>query len=113
MKASEVDADKVFAALADKNRRKVVELLHEKEASVQEMLPYFLVSFQGLAKHVNILADAQIITKTRKGKSMICKLNPEALKVSLKWMEHYSRLWNESFDKLDELINTDNANNEG
>lgn len=104
MTAPSIDTDKVFSALADKNRRKVVELLHKKEASIQELLPFFSVSFQGLSKHIKVLEEAQIVEKKRQGKFMICSLNRDALHTSLQWMERYSKLWNASFDTLEQLV---------
>jgi len=104
MTVSSIDTDKVFSALADKNRRKVVELLHKKEASIQELLPFFSVSFQGLSKHIKVLEDAQVVRKKRDGKFMMCSLNREALQESLQWMERYSKLWQASFDTLERLI---------
>lgn len=103
MKTKE-NTDKIFSALADKSRRKVVEMLHEKDSSILELTQSFPMSFQALSKHVKILEEAQIVTKKRRGKFMICSLNNHALKRSLEWISYYSNFWNESFNKLDSLI---------
>ncbi len=97
--------DKVFAALADKNRRKIIEILHEKDLSILEMTSSFSISFQALSKHIKILEEARLLSKRRQGKFMICSLNKASLNTSLKWISYYSDFWNESFDKLDHLIN--------
>lgn len=94
----------IFSALADKNRRRVIELLHEKEASILELTKSFDMSFQALSKHINILERAGIVSKRRQGKHAFCSLEHEALKKSLRWISYYSNFWNQSFDKLDTLI---------
>ncbi|MEO9802607.1 MAG: metalloregulator ArsR/SmtB family transcription factor [Reichenbachiella sp.] len=99
-----VDTDKVFSALSDGNRRKIIELLHNKEASIIELAEFFPISFQALSKHVNILESAQILNKEKKGKYRVLSLNQKALQTSLEWISYYSNFWNESFDKLNVII---------
>ncbi len=96
--------DKVFSALADKSRRKVVEMLHKKDSTILELSEAFTMSFQALSKHIKILESAGIIAKKKEGKFVICSLDHEALKNSLKWISYHSNFWNESFNKLDKLI---------
>ena len=96
---------KVFSALADSNRRKIIELLHEDNSTLLEMSDKFSISFQALSKHIKILEDAEIVKKTRKGKYRELSLNRLPLKRSLEWISFYANFWSESFDKLDQLIN--------
>ena len=65
------NTDRVFSALADNTRRKVVEMLHEKDASILELSESFSMSFQGLSKHIKILETAGIVNKRKKGKYTI------------------------------------------
>ena len=97
--------DKVFPALSDKNRRKVIELLHNRNSTLLELSEKFAISFQALSKHIKILEDADIVLKEKKGKFRVLSLNRKALKLPLEWISYYSNFWNESFDKLDALIN--------
>jgi len=105
-----INRDLVFAALSDGNRRKVIELLHEKNSTLLELSESFPISFQALSKHIKILENAQIVQKEKKGKYRTLSLNRDALKQSFEWISYYSNLWNHSFDKLDELINKSNLN---
>lgn len=102
--------EKIFPALADKNRRKIIELLSEKDSTLLELADHFAVSFQAMSKHIKILENAEIVTKERKGKYRILSLNRNSLKPSLEWISYYSNFWNESFDKLDEIINNQAQN---
>jgi len=98
------NSDKIFSALADKSRRKIVEILHEKDSSILELTESFSMSFQALSKHIKILEEAKIVSKRKHGKFVICSLNNQALRTSLQWISYYSNFWNESFNKLDNLI---------
>ena len=107
-----VNIDRVFAALADKNRRKIIELLHEKDSTLLELADFFPISFQALSKHIKILESAQILTKEKQGKFRILSLNRNTLKSSLEWISFYANFWNESFDRLDALINEQKSDGE-
>lgn len=100
--------EKVFSALADGNRRKIIELLHVKDSTLLELADQFPVSFQALSKHIKVLESAEIITKRKKGKYRLLSLNRNSLKSSLKWISFYSSFWNDSFDKLEKQINQEN-----
>ena len=97
--------DEVFSALSDGNRRRIIELLHEKDATLLELADHFPISLQALSKHIKILESARILTKEKQGKYRILSLNRNSLQPSLRWISFYSNLWNESLDKLSELIN--------
>jgi len=99
------DADKVFSALSDGNRRRIVEMLDEKDSTLLELAKSFPISFQALSKHINILESAEVLTKKKLGKYRILSLNRDSLRPSLEWISYYSNFWNESIDKLDALIN--------
>ena len=99
------NTDKIFSALADGTRRKIIEKLSVKDSTLLEMTESFSISFQALSKHIKILEVAEIITKEKQGKYRMLSLNRKAFEPSLKWISYYSNFWNQSFDKLDELIN--------
>lgn len=107
MTQEEEKTDLIFSALADKTRRRVVELLHEEDATILGLSDHFSMSFQALSKHIKILENADIVKKSRHGKFFMCSLNHDTLKTSLKWISYYSNFWNGSFNKLDKLIKKD------
>ena len=102
--------DAVFSALSDSNRRRIIELLHVKNATLLELAESFPISFQALSKHIKILESAQILTKEKQGKYRILSLNHETLRSPLEWISFYSSFWNGSFDKLRDIINHTDAN---
>lgn len=100
--------EKVFSALSDGNRRKVIELLHERDSTLLELSEKFSISFQALSKHIKILVEAGVIIKKKAGKYRTLTLNRDPLKESLEWISYYSSFWDESFNKLEEQIKNEN-----
>ena len=97
--------EKVFTALADKNRRKIIELLHKEDSTLLKLSENFPFSFQALSKQIKILEEASIIRKERKGKFRVLSLNRHALKESFEWVSFYSNFWETSFDRLERQLN--------
>ena len=100
--------EKVFSALSDSNRRKIIELLHEDNSTLLELSEKFPISFQAMSKHIKILVDAELVNKTKKGKYRELSLNRNSLLPTLEWISYYSNFWKDSFDKLDNLVNNQN-----
>lgn len=96
--------DRVFHALADPTRRRIVEQLARREHTVMELARDFTISQPAVTKHLNVLADAQIITRRREGRLRYCRLRRAALDDSLAWMARYRRLWNDRLDALEGLL---------
>jgi len=69
--------DKIFKAMADKNRRKIITLLRNKELSVNELLKDFDISQATLSSHLAILRKANLVAFKVLGKQRIYGLNKE------------------------------------
>ncbi len=108
-----MNRDKVFSALSDGNRRRIIELLHQKDSTLLELNESFLFSFQALSKHIKILENAELLTKKKQGKYRVLSLNRNALQLPLEWISFYSNFWNESFDELNDLINKNKIDGDG
>jgi DNA-binding transcriptional ArsR family regulator len=94
-----------FAALSDPTRRAMIERLSRGPASVRGLTEPFALSQQMISKHIACLVRARIVTKTRRGRESICTLRPEAIKTVSNWAISYRQFWEESFDKLDVVVN--------
>ena len=94
-----------FAALSDPTRRAMIERLSQGPASVHRLAEPFALSQQMISKHIACLVRAQIVIKTRHGRESICTLGPEAIKTVSDWAIGYRQFWEESFDKLDAIVN--------
>jgi DNA-binding transcriptional ArsR family regulator len=97
--------DTTFAALSDPTRRAMIERLSHGPASVHGLTERFDLSQQMISKHVAYLVRAQLVIKTKRGRESVCSLRPEAIKTVSDWAFSYRRFWEESFDKLDMVVN--------
>ncbi len=93
-----------FAALSDPTRRAMVERLSHGPASVHRLTEPFALSQQMISKHIACLVRARIVIKTKRGRESVCTLRPEAIKTVSEWAFSYRRFWEESFDKLEEVV---------
>lgn len=97
--------DETFSALSDPTRRAMVERLSRGPASVHGLTEPFALSQQMISKHIAVLVRARIVVKSKRGRESVCTLRPEAIKTVSDWAMNYRRFWEESFDKLDAVVN--------
>jgi DNA-binding transcriptional ArsR family regulator len=97
-----------FSALADPTRRAILAQLSKGEASVSDLARPFLASMSlpGVTKHLKVLENAGLITKSRDAQWRPCRLNAPALKDAADWMEQYRVFWEQSLDRLGEYLAT-------
>ena len=93
-----------FAALADPTRRAILSRLALGEASVTELAKPFDLSLPGISKHLKVLQRAGLITQGRNAQWRPCRLEPTRLKEASEWVGEYRRFWDESFQRLDEIL---------
>jgi DNA-binding transcriptional ArsR family regulator len=94
-----------FAALSDPTRRAIVERLSRGPASVHGLTEPFSLSQQMISKHIAYLVRARLVMKKKSGRESVCTLRPEAIKSVSDWAFSYRRFWEESFDKLEVVVN--------
>jgi DNA-binding transcriptional ArsR family regulator len=93
-----------FAALADPTRRAILARLAEGEATVTELARPFAVSQPAISKHLKVLERAGLVSRSREAQWRPCRLDAEPLQAVALWAEQYRRFWDESYERLDELL---------
>ncbi len=93
-----------FAALADPTRRAILARLQQGEASVQELAEPFDMSLPAVSKHLRVLERAGLISRSREAQRRPCRIAAAPLKEATEWMDGYRRFWEESFGRLDEVL---------
>ena len=104
MAATELQLDEVFGALADPTRRAILSRLTEGDASVAELTAPFDVSQPAISRHLKVLERAGLITRTRKATARLSHLEAEPLREVTEWLAGYREFWEESYERLDELL---------
>jgi DNA-binding transcriptional ArsR family regulator len=93
-----------FAALADPTRRAILARLARGEATVTELAEPFAMTLPAVSKHLKVLQRAGLIEQGRQAQWRPCRLQAAPLKDVAEWVEQYRRLWEESFDRLDDYL---------
>ena len=96
--------DATFAALADPTRRAILARLAFGEASVMELAEPFAMSQPAISKHLKVLERAGLITRGRDAQRRPCRLEARPLAEATEWLEGYRRFWEDSFQRLDALL---------
>jgi DNA-binding transcriptional ArsR family regulator len=98
---SSAQLDLAFAALADPTRRAIVDRLSEQpELSVTELAAPFSVSLPAVMKHLDVLARANLIERTKTGRTVRCRLQPGPMEAAMYWLSRYERFWTEELDRF-------------
>jgi DNA-binding transcriptional ArsR family regulator len=95
-----------FSALADPTRRAILARLALGETSVTELAEPFEMSMPAVSKHLRVLQQAGLISRSREAQWRPCKLNPGPLQKAADWLDEYRKFWEQSFDRLDSYLQT-------
>ena len=107
-KYSVSDLDRTFSALADPNRRAVLVRLKNKPGlSVSELARPLSLKLPGMTKHLDVLSDAGLITRTKTGRTVAVNLSAAPMREAIAWLNRYEHFWTVSLDRLAVLVEED------
>ena len=90
-----------FEALADPTRRRIVELVAERERSAGELASAFAISRPGVSRHLRVLREEGIVTAREEGTRRVYFLKPASLDEVDDWVDRCRRFWTNRLDALD------------
>jgi DNA-binding transcriptional ArsR family regulator len=93
-----------FSALADPTRRAILARLSRGETTVSQLAEPFNISLPAVSKHLKVLQRAGLIEQGRQAQWRPCRLEAAPLKEVSDWLERYRQYWEESYDRLDEVL---------
>jgi DNA-binding transcriptional ArsR family regulator len=96
--------DAVFGALADPTRRAILGRLTQGEATVSELVRPFEVSQPAISRHLKVLERAGLISRSRRATARLSHLEAEPLRRATEWLAGYREYWEQSYERLDELL---------
>jgi DNA-binding transcriptional ArsR family regulator len=107
-KYSESTIDRTFAALADPIRRQVLKRLKEEPGlSVTELTRPLPIKMPGMMKHLGVLSDAGLISRTKTGRTVSVTLRAEPMQEAAAWLHDYQRFWSANLDRLAAFVERD------
>ncbi|MDI9896278.1 metalloregulator ArsR/SmtB family transcription factor [Rhodococcus sp. IEGM 1381] len=98
--------DKTFAALADPTRRDMVARLAGADASVSELAEPYDMSLQAVSKHVKVLEEAGLVTRSKDAQRRPVHLDAEVFGLVAKWIERYRQEAEQRYRRLDALLDS-------
>lgn len=94
----------VFSALADPTRRDIVARLAAGDATVNDLAEPYDVTVQAVSKHIKVLEDAGLVSRSRDAQRRPCHLEAEVFDLMTQWIGRYRREAEDRFRRLDALL---------
>ena len=96
----------IFFAIADTNRRKLLDLLADGEKPVQELVTHFDISFAAVSQHLRILYQVGLVARRPMGRQRLYRARPERLQEVHEWTARYQHFWQTHLQKLGTYLDT-------
>jgi DNA-binding transcriptional ArsR family regulator len=98
------EVDRLFQALADPNRRLMVERLSRGPASVSELARPFAMSLPAVMQHLQVLESSGLIRSEKVGRVRTCRIETQALTLVEQWIRERRATWERRLDRLGEIL---------
>ncbi|MFZ5734437.1 MAG: ArsR/SmtB family transcription factor [Pseudomonadota bacterium] len=99
--------NQTFAALADPTRRALLMRLEGQDSvSVSDLAKPFAMSLPAVMKHLDVLTGAGLVTRSKSGRTVTCRLNAAPMQEANAWLERYARFWTQRLDRLEQFLET-------
>jgi len=96
--------DRTFAALTDPTRRAILARLEREDAAtVSALAEPFAIKLPAVMKHLDVLDEAGLISRSKVGRTVTVRLRPEPMREAMEWLQRYERFWSASLDRLKSL----------
>lgn len=93
-----------FTALADPTRRAILARLAQGDLSVKDLSAPFSISAPAITKHLKVLEQAGLISRSRSAQLRPCHLESAPLEAAAQYIENYRQLWEDRFSQLDQYL---------
>jgi DNA-binding transcriptional ArsR family regulator len=98
--------DRAFMALADPVRRRIIARLSRGPATVNELAEPFQITKQAVSKHIQVLEQAELVTRSRDAQRRPVHLNATRLEALTAWIDRYRLINEQRYRRLDNLLDT-------
>lgn len=95
----------VFQAIADPNRRKIIDLLARKPLTLNAIADEFHISRPAVSQHIKHLTECGIVEVEQVGRERYCVIKPKNLIPAFLWLEKYQKQWESRIDSFEKYVN--------
>lgn len=106
LEATSTSLDLIFTALSNPTRRAIIAKLSNGELSVTELAEPFEMSLPAISKHLDVLERARVISREKKGRTRLCRIEPARLEKAAGWIKSYESMWERQLDSLTGYLET-------
>src|SRR5438477_12968737 len=85
--------ERVYKAIADPHRRRLLDLLLDRDMAAQELARRFPISFSAVSQHLGVLLEARLVVRRTEGRRRVYRLAPNGLQAVHEWTARYQRFW--------------------
>ena len=94
----------VFQAIADPNRRAILALLSQQRLTLNGVAENFRISRPAVSRHIKILKECGLVVVVPQGRERFVEARFDKLEEVSRWVEQYRQMWEEKFNRLDDLL---------
>jgi len=94
----------VFQAIADPNRRAILNLLAAQRLTLNGVAEKFRISRPAISRHIKILKECGLVVIHQQGRERYCEAKLDNLREVSEWVEKSRQLWEGRLDRLDEYL---------
>lgn len=94
----------IFQAIADPTRRAILTLLALHAMTPNAIAEHFNSTRQAVSKHIQILAECEVVTQQQNGREIYYHVNANKMKEVDKWLETFRQIWADKFNQLDDVL---------
>lgn len=96
----------IFQAIADPTRRAIILLIALRAMTPNAIAEHFDTTRQSISKHLRILAECDLLSKTQQGREIYYQLQIDKMKEIDKWLSQFRKIWETRFNQLDDVLST-------
>lgn len=101
---SDTEVDRLFHALADTTRRDILRRSVDGELSVSRLAEEYPMSFAAVQKHVAVLEQVGLVSKVRRGRELLVRSEPEALRRAREALDQLEEAWRGRVERMAALL---------
>lgn len=96
-----------FEALAEPNRRRILDVLRDGERPAGDLVEALAISQPGVSKHLKLLREAGLVSVRADGQRRLYRLEPGGLTDLEAWLAPYRHFWSDRLARLDQHLELD------
>ena len=105
--------DRVFGAISDPTRREILTRLSTADERVTDVARHFSISLNSVSKHVRVLEQAGLVSRSVQGRNHVLSLNAAPMAEAADWIEYYRTFWTDRLASLDRFVTGGGMNPRG